>query len=44
MTMKGLAGADGQTERFRVVFSDSQNFIQTMLATRRCYHPGSGRN
>ena len=33
--MKGLAAAEGSSERFRVVFSDMDNFIQTMLATRQ---------
>lgn len=29
------AGVDGQAERFRLVVSDIQNFVQCMLATRK---------
>jgi len=32
--IKPLQGATGTVERFRVVFSDIRNFIQSMLATR----------
>ena len=33
--IKPLGGAQGAPERYRVVFSDMQNFVQTMLATRK---------
>lgn len=33
--VKPLAGGQGGPERFRVVFSDISNFVQSMLATRR---------
>lgn len=32
--VKPLAGAQGGPERFRVVFSDISNFVQSMLASR----------
>ena len=32
--VKPLAGQGGAPERFRVVFSDIDNFVQSMLATR----------
>ena len=32
--VKPLAGQQGAPERFRVVFSDINNFVQSMLATR----------
>lgn len=35
--VKPLVGAQGAPERFRVVFSDINNFVQSMLATRK--HP-----
>ena len=34
MQIKPLAAVQGGIERYRVVFSDMQNFVQTMLATR----------
>lgn len=35
--VKPLTGQQGAPERFRVVFSDISNFVQSMLATReRC--------
>ena len=33
--VKPLAGQQGGPERFRVVFSDINNFVQSMLATRK---------
>lgn len=33
--VKPLAGQQGAPERFRVVFSDIDNFVQSMLATRK---------
>ena len=33
--VKPLAGQAGAPERFRVVFSDINNFVQSMLATRK---------
>ena len=33
--VKPLAGQQGAPERFRVVFSDINNFVQSMLATRK---------
>ena len=33
--VKPLAGQQGNPERFRVVFSDINNFVQSMLATRK---------
>lgn len=33
--IKPLAGQQGAAERFRVVFSDIRNFVQSMLATRK---------
>lgn len=33
--IKPLAGQQGVAERFRVVFSDIRNFVQSMLATRK---------
>ena len=35
--VKPLMGQQGAPERFRVVFSDINNFVQSMLATRK--HP-----
>lgn len=35
--IKPLQGASGTVERFRVVFSDIRNFIQSMLATRESH-------
>ena len=35
--VKPLVGQQGAPERFRVVFSDINNFVQSMLATRK--HP-----
>ena len=37
--VKPLAGQQGAPERFRVVFSDINNFVQSMLATRMCCLP-----
>ena len=34
--IKPLVGQQGATERYRVVFSDIRNFVQSMLATRKC--------
>ena len=34
--IKPLAGQQGAQERYRVVFSDIINFVQSMLATRKC--------
>jgi hypothetical protein len=43
MQIKPMAPKGGDTpERFRVIFSDSENFIQTMLATRRCIDNNCG--
>lgn len=33
--VKPLLGQQGAPERFRVVFSDINNFVQSMLATRK---------
>ena len=33
--VKPLVGQQGAPERFRVVFSDINNFVQSMLATRK---------
>ena len=33
--IKPLAGGQSTAERYRVVFSDIQNFVQSMLATRK---------
>lgn len=33
--IKPLAAQPGNPERYRVVFSDISNFVQTMLATRQ---------
>ena len=35
LQVKPLAGQQGAPERFRVVFSDISNFVQSMLATRK---------
>ena len=35
--VKPLVGQQGAPERYRVVFSDINNFVQSMLATRK--HP-----
>ena len=35
--VKPLVGQQGTPERYRVVFSDINNFVQSMLATRK--HP-----
>ena len=35
--VKPLAGQQGTSERFRVVFSDINNFVQSMLATRQYF-------
>lgn len=34
--------ANGDTERYRVIFSDTKNYIQTMLATAANHHITSG--
>lgn len=36
--IKPLVGQQGTTERYRVVFSDIRNFVQSMLATRTLQH------
>jgi hypothetical protein len=36
--IKPLVGQQGSTERYRVVFSDIRNFVQSMLATRAFCH------
>ncbi|KAL8901297.1 MAG: hypothetical protein Q9207_005270 [Kuettlingeria erythrocarpa] len=41
--VKPLAGAQGGPERFRVVFSDILNFVQSMLATQVNYHVHDGK-
>ncbi|KAL9018772.1 MAG: hypothetical protein Q9185_003926 [Variospora sp. 1 TL-2023] len=41
--VKPLAGAQGGPERFRVVFSDVSNFVQSMLATQLNYHVHDGK-
>ncbi len=41
--VKPLAGSTAPTERFRVVFSDIKNFVQTMLATQANYHVHDGK-
>ena len=33
--IKPLMGQQGTAERYRVVFSDIRNFVQSMLATRK---------
>ena len=35
--IKSLNKDQGGQERFRVVFSDMHNFVQTMLATRKIF-------
>ena len=39
--VKPIAGQPGAPERFRVVFSDIINFVQSMLATRTSLDGGS---
>lgn len=43
--IKTLPGADGNPERYRIVLSDVDNFVQSMLATRKssfiCHHSKS---
>lgn len=34
--------ANGETERYRVIFSDTKNYIQTMLATAANHHITGG--
>ncbi|KAI4091929.1 MAG: hypothetical protein LQ344_003747 [Seirophora lacunosa] len=41
--VKPLAGAQGGPERFRVVFSDISNFVQSMLATQVNHHVHDGK-
>jgi replication factor A1 len=41
--VKPLAGSAPPTERFRVVFSDIKNFVQTMLATQANHHVHDGK-
>lgn len=41
--IKPLTGQQGTADRFRVVFSDIQNFVQCMLATRMYLSTGSSR-
>jgi replication factor A1 len=39
--IKALAGSEGNPERYRIVLSDVDNFVQSMLATRKlhfCLH------
>ncbi|KAG0636561.1 hypothetical protein HOY80DRAFT_350874 [Tuber brumale] len=38
LQIKSLAAQPGAPERYRVVFSDTQNFIQSMLATQATAH------
>jgi replication factor A1 len=40
--VKPIAGQAGAPERFRVVFSDIQNYVQTMLATAANAHVTEG--
>ncbi|KZF20117.1 replication protein A 70 kDa DNA-binding subunit [Xylona heveae TC161] len=41
--IKPLAGQPGSPERYRVVFSDIQNFVQSMLATQANYVVHEGK-
>jgi replication factor A1 len=40
--IKPIASNPGGAERYRVIFSDSKNYIQTMLATAANHHITSG--
>jgi replication factor A1 len=40
--IKPIASNGNGAERYRVIFSDSQNYIQTMLATAANHHITSG--
>lgn len=40
--IKPIASNPGGTDRYRVIFSDTKNYIQTMLATAANYHITSG--
>ena len=41
--VKPLAGSSAPSERFRVVFSDIKNFVQTMLATQANHYVHDGK-
>jgi replication factor A1 len=41
--VKPLTGSTAPSERFRVVFSDIKNFVQTMLATQANHHVHDGK-
>ncbi len=40
--VKPIAAQQGAPERYRVVFSDIQNYVQTMLATAANHHVTQG--
>lgn len=40
--IKPITGQPGTPERYRVVFSDSQNYVQTMLHTAANFHVTDG--
>jgi len=40
--IKPIAAQPGMPERYRVVFSDSRNYVQTMLATTANHHVNGG--
>lgn len=40
--IKPIASGPGAAERYRVIFSDSKNYIQTMLATAANHHITGG--